>query len=344
MGTSRRDFLQGAVLLGTGALTTRLVEPPDRAVTGGSSLEAARRPFLPYTRGSFFKSRVDGAPEAVRRTKQFHRFMRTFPEQRDRDYPKLNGIGDNRWGTAFCFGRAGDPVWKVVGPGRPRVLLRRGLHAPLWITGQISGTSDSPVCVVDLANGYTVFLTKVRADRRRRTFHVFSAGVTYHSSNGLDRRNPRSNDPRNFTMRGRISDAMVIRRDLVEHGVRNGTSLGHVLHLIMTETNTKDGFCHPMTGHEKRHRHGFGAQGERIALRPDIDLRARGLTGAALVVARTLQEYGAYFGDNSGSASSLHCEQASATRHPWAGTNLRQTSFAGKISWDDFFVLPMGWQ
>ena len=56
-----------------------------------------------------------------------------------------------------------------------------------------------------------------------------SAGITYHSSNGLHRSNPLSNDKRNSTSRGRISDAMVIRSDLVDHGIANNTDLGHVL-------------------------------------------------------------------------------------------------------------------
>ena len=93
-----------------------------------------------------------------------------------------------------------------------------------------------------------------------RTISVQSAGITYHSSNGLHRNDPLSNDKRNFTSRGRISEAMVIRRDLVDHGIAYNTDLGHVLHMFLVETRSSDGFRHPMVACEGG-KNGFGAEG-----------------------------------------------------------------------------------
>ena len=90
---------------------------------------------------------------------------------------------------------------------------------------------------------------------------------------------------------------MVIRRDLLDRGVANNTGLGHVLHLFFVETKTTDGFASPMVGAESS-KTGWGAEGERIRIAPGIDLASRGLTGACLAIARTLQENGAYLGDN----------------------------------------------
>jgi UDP-glucose 4-epimerase len=73
---------------------------------------------------------------------------------------------------------------------------------------------------MDRVSGFTVFCANAEVVGRHR-IRVSSAGITYHSSNGLDYRNPLSDDRRNFTSRGRISNAMVIRRDLVRHGVRH---------------------------------------------------------------------------------------------------------------------------
>jgi hypothetical protein len=112
-----------------------------------------------------------------------------------------------------------------------------------------------------------------------------------------------------------------------------------VLHLFFVETNTADGVVHPMTGSESG-KAGFGAEGERIRIRPDVDLAARGLTGAALAVARTLQENGAYIGDNSGSSTQIKASQPGA----YTGTNLTTDALQGKISWTDFEVIPRGWQ
>ena len=75
---------------------------------------------------------------------------------------------------------------------------------------------------------------------------------------------------------------------------------------------------------------------------PRVDLTRRGLSPGGLVVARTLQQHGCYIGDNSGSASAVKAEQAGRTRDPWKGL-LRQNSLRG-ITWDDFVVLPRGWQ
>ena len=60
---------------------------------------------------------------------------------------------------------------------------------------------------------------------------------------------------------------MVIRKDLVRHGVRHDTDLGHVLHLFLVETDSSRGFCHPMVG-EESDKSGFGAEGERLAIDP----------------------------------------------------------------------------
>jgi hypothetical protein len=84
-------------------------------------------------------------------------------------------------------------------------------------------------------------------------------------------------------------------------------------------------------------KYGFGAEGERIAIDPAIDLTTRGLTPAGLVIARTLQRHGCYFGDNAGRESMLKAEQENSARRVWNG-RLTMDSLAG-LRWDDFVVL-----
>jgi hypothetical protein len=160
-----------------------------------------------------------------------------------------------------------------------------------------------------------------------------------HASNGLDRRNPKSNNTLNFRSRGAIPDAMVIRRDLVDAGIAAGTGLGHVLHMFLVETNSAAGFCHPMVGTESG-KYGWGAEGQRLAIASDVNLTKRGLSPAALVIARTLQQHGAYIGDNAGGGSTLKAEQATSERDVWNGL-LNQASLKG-ITWNDFVVLRTG--
>jgi hypothetical protein len=202
-----------------------------------------------------------------------------------------------------------------------------------------TGTQDRPGVMVDPVFGYTVQFADAVPNKATRTITVSNAGIMWHGSNGLDGRNPSSDDERNFTSRGRIPDAMVIRRDQLDRAIANGTGLGHVLHLYFVETNTADGVVHPMTGAESG-KAGWGAEGERIRIRPDLDLEARGLSGAALAIARTLQENGAYIGDNSGSSTQLKASQP----HNYTGTNLTTDALRGKITWADFEVVPRGWE
>ncbi|MDQ3222142.1 MAG: hypothetical protein M3Q75_01510 [Gemmatimonadota bacterium] len=195
--------------------------------------------------------------------------------------------------------------------------------------------------VTDPVFGYTVQFADAVPNRTDRTINVSSAAVFWQSSNGLDGRNPRSNDKRNKSSRGLIIDAMVISRWRVDAGLVAGTGLGHVLHMMFVETQTADVYCHPMIGKENA-KNGFGAQGERIRINPSLNLAARGLTGAALLAAKTLQEHGCYLGDNSASCSTLEGQQMTATYDPNAGANLTANRLKSYITWADFEVLPRG--
>jgi hypothetical protein len=334
-------------LLGAGALATAAVGASPLIGAATAATSTSTRPFLPYTSDAYFRTTVtsgttsktlsSGLSVDSTRTAAFRAFMRTHPDQKSYAYPRIAGTGSNRWGTAYAMGTASDPIWKLTGSVGPycSTLATTGFHAPEWLATVLTGTSDSPFCVVDLGSGFTVFGTKASVVAPH-TISVASAGITYHSSNGLHRKDPLSNDPRNFTSRGRISDSMVIRSDLVANGIANNTDLGHVLHLFLCETNSSDGFRHPMVACEGG-KAGFGAEGERIILDPAVDLTTRGLSPAGLVIARTLQRYGCYFGDNAGRESMLKAEQETAAHPVWNG-RLNQDSLAG-LRWDDFVVL-----
>jgi hypothetical protein len=323
-------------LLGATGLTVAAIGSVP-ALEQGAAASTGTAPFLPYGAGSYFRTPVTGLSQDAARTYAFRTFMRSHPDQRAYSYPRIKGTGYNMWGTAYAMSTAADPLWRLTGSLPPiySTLQTTGFHAPDWLGSVVSGTTDSPFCVVDLGSGFTVFGTKASLVAPR-TLAVQSAGITYHSSNGLHRANPLSNDRRNSTSRGRISDAMVIRSDLVRYGIANDTDLGHVLHLFLVETRSSDGFRSPMVACESG-KMGFGAEGERIAIDPSVDLTRRGLSPAGLVVARTLQRYGCYIGDNAGRESALKAEQETSSHRVWSGL-LGQDSLAG-LTWDDFVVL-----
>jgi len=316
---------------------------------GGFALpaRAAAMPLIPYSTDSFFRSRVLSAVVDTYRTAAFQSFMKSHPDQQRKNYPRINGIvADNQWGTNFHLGKSTDPIWKLTGPGlrtETRIAASQGFHMADSVADRFPGGSqDRPGLMNDPIFGYSVHFADAVPNKATRTISVSSCGVFRHASNGLDGRNPRSSESRNFCSRGRIPDAMVIRGDLVRAAAANGSSLGHVLQMFFVETNTADGFCHPMVGAEND-KAGFGAEGLRIAIKPTVDLAARGLVGGALAVARTLQEYGCYLGDNSGASSTLKGEQATAQYSPYAGTNISPTCLSA-LSWTDFVVVQQGWQ
>lgn len=306
---------------------------------------------LPYLNNPFIMSVCDGSdgstvPIDAGRTSTFHSYMLTGT-QAARAYPVIRGLPGNNFGTPFVIGTSGDPVWTLVAnsgfspDSRAAFLGTTGFHAPEDLAQVLTGTSDSPFCVFDEAGGFTVFATVAnKTGTHQITASAWS--VTYHNTNGLDHANPLSDGVNNTTSRGRLSDAMVIRRDLIDTAIANGTGLGHVLHMFQVETDSTAGFCHPMTGFEGS-RAGFGAEGERIRIKPSVNLTTRGLSPFGLAIARTLQQHGCYFGDNAGNLSALKAQQPGGTVNPWTGLTVDQYALSG-ITWADFEVITKGWQ
>ena len=303
---------------------------------------AAGGPFLPYTAGAFYRSSVLGAPVDQALTDRFRMFMATHPDQRGTPYPVVRGTQGNQWGTVYAEGRASDPVWRLTGnvPSAVGFLRTDGFRAPESLGETLTGTSDSPFVVMDRANGISVWAAKARVDGPY-SINVGAAGAYEHASNGLDKRNPRSDSMVNYRSRGAIPDSMVIRRDRMDWAVANDTDLGYVLHMFLVETDSSAGYVHPMVGSESG-KYGFGAEGTRVAIAPSVDLTRRGLSPQGLALARTLQRRGAYIGDNSGSKTALKAEQENAAHPVWGGT-LPEDVLAG-ITWDDFVVIRPGWQ
>lgn len=331
----------GVVIIVLALTTGHASQDPQQPQPRSPRAQSNTDTFLPYSTDSFFRSRVAGAPVDNAATAQLHAFMADDPDQEGVRYPLIRGVDGNNWGTPYAEGTASDPVWRLVGnvPEEAKVLETQGFHAPAWFGTTLTETSDSPFVVNDMGSGWTVWGAKARRTADH-TIRVDSAGYFDHNSNGLDMRNPLSDSDVNFRSRGAIPDAMVIRHDLLVQAIERGGDLGHVLHLFFVETDSSAGFVHPMVGEESG-KHGFGAEGLRIAIRPDIDLSKRGLSPAGLALARTLQDYGAYLGDNAGGPSGLKAQQDDKHAGLWG--NLLHTDSLKGISWDDFVVIRPGW-
>jgi hypothetical protein len=309
--------------------SSRVLPVPPRADGG---------PFLAYSESSFLRRPLPAdAPVDAESDRGI-----TFAKTHDRSsYPLVRGVDGDNFGMPYAMSSCSDPLWRLTGTVPPELgfLTTEGFHAPSTFADHLTGSSDSPMVVIDrcgvpaMPRGLTVWAAKVSA-AGTGTLDVGAAGAFQHDSNGLDRRDPMSDSSLNERSRGAIPDAMVIRDDLLTWGMQHDSGdLGQVLHMFWPETDSAAGAVHPMVAAEAG-KQGFGAEGMRLRIRPDIDLGARQCSPAGLVVARTLQRYGAYLGDNAGGSASLKAEQ---------GSGLIGRDALSCLSWDDFVFVQRGW-
>lgn len=340
-GITRRHLLLAAVAAGVCGDMAGLAVDRVLAAPGSHS---PRKPFLPYSADAFYKaSLIPGLPIDADLTSQFRAWITGRADQAGWDYPHLKGAGTDRWGMPYAESTSADPIWHLSGSLPPPVvdqLVNQGFHAPDWLGGQLTGTTDSPFVVCDKATGISLWGHGAAADPTQRVITCGDAGYFVHASNGLDQRAAGSDSTVNYRTRGIISDAMVIRRSALEWATANGQPFPHVLHLFIPEPLTAAGWCWPLINCEKN-KYGWGAEGWRLAVDPAIDLTTRGMTPAGLALARGLQTHGVYIGDTSGGEASLKLEQTSATHNPWSGFAVGERELAG-ITWDDWVVINPG--
>ena len=305
-------------------------------------------PFIAYSLDSFFRKPLPqtGVPVASDSATGINYAKTNDPFT----YPRIRGVGGNQWGMGFGIGTCTDPIFKIASSGTVPAsqghLKTVGFHAPQAFINSIPNNNDAPIVVIDRCGtsarpgGLTVWAANVIASGNILTSSAsgtITAGSFAHNTNGLDRRNPRTNSQLNERSRGAIPDAMLIRDDLLaaaEQGANGGT-LGHVLHMFWIETKTASGHVHPMVGDESG-KFGYGAEGQRIRVKESWVPPAL-CTGPGRVIAKTLQRYGAYLGDNSGSGSGIKAQQGST--YP----GLTQDALAKCVTWNDFEFLPPGW-
>lgn len=314
-----------------------------------SASAAGPPPFIAYTPGAYLTTPIPPGAVVAGDSAVGIAYAKAHDPS---PFPLIRGVNGNLFGMVYAMGQCTDPIWRfpttATLPGANGFLATQGFHAPASFGDQVTAANnnDQPIVVIDRCGvaarpaGFTVWGANVdydgNAGRVLKTAPQAGpnivGGAFAHDSNGLDRRNPASTSTVNERSRGVIPDSMVIRDDLLAYGIANGGDLGQVLEMFWVETKSASGFATPMVGAESG-KNGYGAEGQRIRIRATVDLTTRGLTPAGLVVARTLQRYGAYLGDNSGSGSGMKAQQGS--------TQITKTALAG-LTWDDFEFLAKG--
>lgn len=335
----------GSAAAGTAAAPGTAAVPTTGAApsTGNRSVPAtAGGPFIPYSADSFFRSPLPAVTPVSADNARLVSFARSANQD---PYLKIRGARGVGWGIAFAEADCSDPIYRIGSgklPASQAHLGTVGFHAPASLWENIPPNADAPFLVVDRCGtsarpgGLSVWGAGTTVSGSE--VNVTYAGSFSHDSNGLDRRNPLSDSQLNERSRGVIPDSMVIRLDALDYAIRSGTGLGYVLEVFWVETDTAAGFAHPMVGAESG-KAGAGAEGQRFRIKPGIDLSSRpGCGPVGLAIARTLQQHGAYLGDNSGSGSGIKTEQNADF------PGLTADSLQGCMTWDDIEFLPLGWQ
>jgi hypothetical protein len=193
--------------------------------------------------------------------------------------------------------------------------------------------SDAELTVFDLEMGWVIKLTKASFDG---TWHGRARDWYSLGSNGLEGRLPESDEKRNTGHRGYPPPLHGVRWDEIEAG-----AIRHTLKVSLDKTG--ESHVYPGTGHES-HRGGIIPEGAIFRIKPAVDLRARGLSGAALVIAKAMQDYGVVIGDTGGVPMSLKLEalETEKRKERWSQQGLTKDSLSA-IRFDDLECIKLGY-
>lgn len=280
--------------------------------------------------------------------------MRAYLASVGAHFPKLNGAPDG-WGMAYGTGTASDPVWKITGGNIPTPAVNQlrniGFHAPANMGDRFSGTTDSPFVIVDKASGISIWGSGAAKGAGNTIAISKAAGYFDWGTNGLDDRaiGGFSNcDTLGLvceTSRGRIPDAFLVTAAEFATAKANGTGLGHVLEFFWPETDSS-GCLGPVMVTCETGNTGVMFEGQRVALNPTLNIVGRaGCTPDADVIVRTLQENGAYIGDNAGGTSWVIKLEEDSPADPTASgafSSLSQTELSGCVTEADFVATGNG--
>lgn len=219
-------------------------------------------------------------------------YMSKGAEATDGGCIRLAGTGSNRWGQPVFFAKKGNKKYDVHVPSMSRKLPElRNLRIPA--RARAAANSDATMTLFDKRRGFVVAFTGAHFSGGR--WSASGATVTYLRSNGLHARTGRSNDRRNWgSHRGNNGATMMVRYREVRAG-----KIRHVLK-VSSGPELGTGFYFPMVGSDGDSTDAAAPrEGTRFRIKPSVDIRALHLPRQARVIARAMQRYGMYVGDNS---------------------------------------------
>lgn len=283
----------GATIIGL-SLPVVLAAAPASAVTSG---------YRAFSDTGYWNTSLPADAPRHPDSKQIIDFLR---QDNSTDYVYLSGTGSSgKWGQPVYWAEPGDPEYDVTSTRYFVPPEFKSLRIPR--DAKPDPTSDSEMTIYDLDRGYVAGLWNAEYDSETDTWTAGGGDIFYLDSNGLHKALPGSDEPRNTgAHRGLPPPSYAIRLDEVQ--------AGRIDHLIKIGVHTtKDEHVFPMIGDENGTSYQFAPpEGTRIRIKPSVNLSTFGLSPAAKVVARALQEYGAIIGDQTGGPVELKMENTVA--------------------------------
>jgi hypothetical protein len=238
---------------------------------------------------------------------------------------KLSGApgGTKTWAQPIYFSQDTDPVFTI----RPRTGPAVTVHIPAGATA--SGAAAPKLTVIDRSTDQGVGLFGAKYSNGQ--WSATGLDRYYLSSNGIDE--DIGGAPGNTGHRGVTMVTKAPRIDEVQAGVIAHRTQCHVPPGIIGVQSVW-----PMTGSDGDDPDGI-PEGIVLRIRPTVDLVARGLSNGALVIARSLQDYGCVITDGGASdAATLMME-----RGDWSGTSVNKDSLR-PLTWDDWEFVQGGYR
>ncbi len=308
----RRRFLRNSALLTAGVMTSRVI-----GLDG--SVPAYASPYRAFENKSEWNKPLPANAPRDTNSGKYIAALKAFDASVQ--FPRLV---DGSWAEPIYWAKKGDPVYSVKGcPVKLRIPKR----------ARPASSSDAQLTIYDLGRGLVAKLQGA----------VFSGGVWkaantelyYLPSNGLDGRLKASDDKRNYGHRGIPAPTHAVRWDEVKAG-----AIHHVLKVALKKTAPK----HVYPAVADQGGSGIIPMGAVFRIKPGVNLRGRGLRGAALVVATAMQTYGVVIGDQTGVPMALKLENLALEGKTarWSNVNLGPRSLE-KIRFDDFECIKLGY-
>ena len=304
------------------------------SLTSASPAGGAVAGFRAFSSNSYWNTRLpEGAP-VDQRSDAIIDFLKT-----DSSHPYVRLVGtesDGGWGEPIFWAKPTDPVYNVVATRYTLPPEFDSIRIPA--AARVPATSDAQMTIYDLDKGAVYKLQKASYNSGTDRWSAGGGSYYYLGSNGLHGSLSESNNRRNFGHRGNPPALHAVRWDEIQRGAIN--------HMLKIAVNTAhQDHVWPMVGSDGDATTAAAPpQGARIRIKPGVELSKLGLSPAARVIARALQDYGAVIGDSSGGPAALKVENTVLEGRGWLWKGVLNAGSLQAIPFRMFEVVRHGYK